>query len=463
MIALLTIALFASSGLPAGFSAEIREAADDAPARRFKVVGYYSGDLFQEPVERLQTDKLTHVVYAFLIPTLQGGLEPLQDPAELRMLVEQAHADGAQVIAALGGWSYAGHPLAPVFESLAASAETRGQLVEHVRQLVREYGLDGVELDWEHPNAQTIGLYEQLVLDMRAAMRAEGKLLTAALNGAWSGTEGPEASRVVTEACLESFDFVNVMAYDMNNGEHSPYWLAEASLDYWLNRGVPAEKLVLGMPLYARPSWLQYRELTALDPANAWRDFADTSPHVSYYNGLNTLREKTWLALRKASGVMLFDVNEDSGGETGVVNMISQVLTQADALSAQDLEAHVTIVLDRKELILEARDGAAFIDENGRTLVPVRKPLEAVGAEVSYDEANRLVFAEAGGTRVVVPIGEAYILVNGLRQDIDTTAVIRDDRAYAPFRAVLEAFGYTADWRAASRTIYIDMEPADRA
>ena len=40
----------------------------ESEGSQFKVVGYYSGDLFNEPVENLQTDKLTHVIYAFLIP-----------------------------------------------------------------------------------------------------------------------------------------------------------------------------------------------------------------------------------------------------------------------------------------------------------------------------------------------------------------------------------------------------------
>jgi hypothetical protein len=430
-----------------------------AAARDFKVVGYYSGDLFQEPPERLQTDRLTHVVYAFLIPRLDGGLEPLQDPAELRAIVEKARESGAKVVIALGGWSYEGRSLAPVFEGLAASQDARARLVQNVRALIRDYQLDGLELDWEHPNAQTAGLYEQLVLDLRAAMDAEGKLLTAVLNGAWSETAGPEASAVLTEACLDSFDFMNVMAYDMNSEDHSPFWFAETSLGYWLNRGVPAEKLVLGMPLYARPSWLQYRELAALDPDNVWKDFAETSPLVSYYNGLNTLREKTWLALRKAGGVMLFDVNEDSGGETGVVNMISQALTQAGFLSDGEIQSHITLVLDGRELPLSQEDGRAFIDANGRVLVPIRKPMEAIGATVGYaigEGADRQVLISKSGNYVVVPVGDAFIWVNGRRVETDAQAVTRDGRTYVPLRAVFEAFGYTPSWREASRTIYVN-------
>ncbi|HBD65289.1 MAG TPA: hypothetical protein DC038_12750, partial [Clostridiales bacterium] len=50
--------------------------------REFKVIGYYSGDLFDEPVENLQTDKLTHVIYAFLIPKSDGTLVELSKPEQ---------------------------------------------------------------------------------------------------------------------------------------------------------------------------------------------------------------------------------------------------------------------------------------------------------------------------------------------------------------------------------------------
>ena len=62
---------------------------------QFKVVGYYSGALFDEPVDKLATDKLTHIVYAFLIPREDGSLMDLEKPEQLRQLVSQAHRDGA--------------------------------------------------------------------------------------------------------------------------------------------------------------------------------------------------------------------------------------------------------------------------------------------------------------------------------------------------------------------------------
>lgn len=292
----------------------------------FRVIGYYSADLFDEPAEHLQTDKLTHVMYAFLIPQADGSCLPPPKPNQLRAVVEQAHRDGAEVFAALGGWSYNGVPLASTFETVTADENLRKELVNSVMEVVAEYDLDGVELDWEYPTEQSAGNYEKLVLELSAALEARGKHLTAALNGAWSKTEGPAVSGLVSEKCLDAFQFISVMSYDMNNEQHSPFWFANTSIDYWLNRGVPAEKIVLGMPLYARPSWAQYRHLAAENPDFAYTDHAASAIGNSYYNGLPTLCRKTLLAFEKAGGVMLFDVNEDANGPLSVVSMIDDVL-----------------------------------------------------------------------------------------------------------------------------------------
>lgn len=425
--------------------------------RPFKVIGYYSGSLFEEPIERLQTDKLTHVIYAFLIPREDGTLVDLEKPGQLNKIVQKAHADGAKVFIAVGGWSYQNQRLQPVFEKAAASAETRRMLIENICSFVTKYGLDGVELDWEHPHADSITDYEKLVTELKKALDQQGKEITAAINGAWSATEGPEVSSLMTDACLKSFSFINVMAYDMNNEAHSPLWFAEASIDYWLNRGVPAENIILGMPLYARPSWLQYRHLAAQNPEYAYQDYAATLPLESYYNGINTLREKTVIALSKAGGIMLFDVNEDTDDETSIVSMIDGLKMRIGCLSPAGKDKYVTVILDNRELVFleEEGYGVPFIDGNNRAMIPVRKPLEAIGATVIYDDKNRIVTAAKGGTIVKLAVGAGNITVNGREAAIDTKPIIKDGRTYIPLRAVLTAFGCGIEWHGNSRTILI--------
>ncbi|WP_313370695.1 glycosyl hydrolase family 18 protein, partial [Sedimentibacter sp.] len=424
---------------------------------KFKVIGYYSGDLFNEHLENLQTDKLTHVIYAFLIPKADGGLVELQKPEQLRELISQAHEDDAKIFIALGGWSYEGKPLQPIFEQVAANDETRKLLIENVCSFVDEYNLDGVELDWEHPNKNTISDYEKLAVDLGNALKSKGKGMTAALNGAWSKTEGPEPSMVLSDKCLEVFDFINVMAYDINDTDHSPIWFTETSIEYWINRGVPAEEIVIGIPLYARPSWLQYRHLVAKNPEYAYSDYAPTEPLESYYNGMNTLREKTIIALSKAGGVMLFDVNEDTNDEYSIVTMIDNLVNRIAGMTKEEINRYVTVVLENKELVFlkEEGFGIPFINGYQRTMIPLRKPLESIGAAVSYDADKREVTAVKDNITVIVPIDQNYIYINGNKTETDTAAIIKEDRTYIPLRAVFEAFGYEIDWHNNSRTVFI--------
>jgi GH18 family chitinase len=63
--------------------------------------------------------------------------------------------DGTKVFISLGGWSYEGNVLEPVFKELTSTDEKRKIFIENVCAMVDEYSLDGVELDWEHPNKST--------------------------------------------------------------------------------------------------------------------------------------------------------------------------------------------------------------------------------------------------------------------------------------------------------------------
>ena len=303
----------------------------------FRTVGYYSYDLFDEPLEKLQTDKLTHIMYAFLIPQKDGSVLPLAEEENARQLIKKAHNDNCKVYIAVGGWSYKDVPLQSAFEEAAKTPETRKKLVESIVRVVEDYGFDGVELDWEYPNSASSSNYEALILELSAELEKLDKHLTAALNGAWSQTEGPEVSKYVSDACLDAFEFISVMSYDMNNEQHSPFWFANTSIDYWLHRGVSADKIVLGMPLYARPTFMQYRHLVEKDKDFAYTDFAEVDGKASHYNGLPTLCKKTILAAKKAGGVMLFDVNEDTNDETSVVSMIDETLSHIENNGFEDI------------------------------------------------------------------------------------------------------------------------------
>lgn len=436
---------------------KIQASQDKIGNNEFKVVGYYSGDLFNEPVEKLQTDKLTHIMYSFVIPKADGTLHELKNPDQLKELVTKAHEDGAKVFIALGGWSYEGNVLEPVFKQLASSNERRKIFIESVCAMIDEYNLDGVELDWEHPNKSTADDYEKLVIELSDALNLKDKELTAALNGSWYADWAAEDTSVITEKSLERFSFINVMAYDMNNADHSPIWFFENSISYWLNRGLPREKIIMGIPLYAKPSWKQYRHLIAENSEYAYTDYAPTIPLESYYNGINTLREKTIIALKRAGGLMLFDVNEDTNDETSIVSMIDNMLARTANMTKEELSKYVTIVINNKELafLKEENFGMPYINNKGRLMIPLRKSLEYIGAEISYDRENKIVMAKKDSVILKISIGENQIKINNQNVKLDTAAVIKDNRTYIPLRDIFTTFDYNIEWHDNSKTVFL--------
>ncbi|AZZ98026.1 glycosyl hydrolase family 18 protein [Pseudoalteromonas sp. R3] len=282
-------------------------AADDFPPGdpNFKIVGYFPS--WQGAVSDIQFDKLTHINYSFLLPNADGTLQPLENLSKMTALVNSAHANNVKVGIAIGGWN-GGDDSA--FETFAASAQGRATFVREVMAFVELHNLDGVDMDWEYPDPGTsANNYALLMKELSVELRARGKFLTAAVV-ALGYTGGG-----VPESVFEDIDFLNLMAYDANNGNHASMQYAKDSIAYWQSRGLSKEKTVLGVPFYARPTWKAYRTLVQENPANACRD-TDGS---SYYNGIPTIRAKTEYAKLNAGGIMNWELSHDSKGPASLL------------------------------------------------------------------------------------------------------------------------------------------------
>ncbi len=131
--------------------------------------------------------------------------------------------------------------------------------------------------------------------ELSSRLKSSGKLLTAAVWG-WN-TEG------VSSAVYNHVDFLNLMTYD-GGVPHSTYTMAESSLNYWKSKGLPKEKMILGIPFYGSNSgWSQkgYSELVFLDSGAPFKDEGGyESVSGFYYNSIDTVKDKTMLAAEKA-------------------------------------------------------------------------------------------------------------------------------------------------------------------
>lgn len=104
--------------------------------------------------------------------------------------------------------------------------------------------------------------------------------------------------------------------------------------------------------------------------------------------------------------------------------------------------------------------GRPIIDENGRTLVPLRASMESMGCTVNWYEPSRTAFVVNRDTTVSVPIGESCVYRNGVSIPNDTSAKIIDGRVYLPIRAVLEAFGASVSWDESKQMVCARYTPS---
>lgn len=297
----------------------------------FKVVVYYPS---WEPYE---TDKIdytivTHVNYAFAIPQTDGTLRNLESPDTAKFIIEEAHANNRKVLLAVGGWSYNDVPLESTFVEATNSSDKVKKFGDNIIQMCNDYGFDGVDIDWEHPrvDGNTSKQYEELMLYLAEKLHAQGKLLTSAvLSGATADGNIYYDAAAHTDAVLNAVDWVNIMAYDGGDGErHSSYEFAVNSGNYWLqNRKMPASKVVLGVPFYARPSWAAYEDILQADKEAYSKDVATFNGMEAHYNGIDTIKAKTDYAIQNFGGIMVWEITQDTSDKKySLLNAIGEAI-----------------------------------------------------------------------------------------------------------------------------------------
>jgi GH18 family chitinase len=280
--------------------------------KTFRVVGYLTPSV---DLKTIPYDKLTHINYAFFLPEADGNFEPIVNPEKLDAIVRESKNHDVKVLISAGGWGRDGE-----FEGFTADADKRNVFIQNLLAFTREHQLDGIDIDWEYPRVESSENFLALMRELRAALPA-GKLLTAAVVSHGVNGDG------IPAASFQTMDFINVMAYD--GIEHASLNHAQVALDYWLSRGVPRSKLVLGVPFYSRPIAVPYRNLIQIEPTAAYLDEMVYEGTTVSYNGIQSIKLKTEIALHRASGIMIWNLEYDSlEEETSLLSAIDKTIKQ---------------------------------------------------------------------------------------------------------------------------------------
>ncbi|QAT42164.1 stalk domain-containing protein [Aminipila luticellarii] len=139
-----------------------------------------------------------------------------------------------------------------------------------------------------------------------------------------------------------------------------------------------------------------------------------------------------------------------------IVSAIVLNLTFAVTVSAAaEKDAPIKVDVNGQFVAFQPETGYPYVDENRRTLVPLRAAMEAYGCDVTWDAASSTAVLEKDGIRVEVPMGQHYIKREEFEIFTDTKASLSNGRVYLPIRAVAEAFGAEVQWNQATKTVMV--------
>ncbi len=123
-------------------------------------------------------------------------------------------------------------------------------------------------------------------------------------------------------------------------------------------------------------------------------------------------------------------------------------------------ESDVKVLLDGVELEFDVP--AQIIDD--RTMVPMRKIFESMGAVVAWDGDTRTIIAVKNEIVVMMQIDNTLIHVNGEKVELDVPPMLVGERTLVPARAVAESLQAKVDWDGETKTVTIATEaPAESA
>ena len=278
-----------------------------------QIIGYvFAKDAVLNPAD-IKAEELTRINYAFANVkdgrVVEGFAHDAENFAVLNGL--KARNPPLKILISVGGWTWSG-----AFSDAALTKESRQIFVESAVAFVAKYQLDGLDIDWEYPGLIGNGNvfrpedkqnYTALLKELRRAFNQEGKQLGRRLyTSVAAGADADFASHTELRKVAHEVDSVNLMSYDYYEpsddkitGHHSPLFTnandpkhisTDNSVKLYLAAGVPASKLVLGVPFYGH-AWT-----TSSDTAHGlFQPGVDAHVQSDFHDIMNGLTPGCWV------------------------------------------------------------------------------------------------------------------------------------------------------------------------
>lgn len=368
-------------------------------APTYRVVGYYTSYSIYDnyPVTAVPTNMLTHLVYSALDISDTGQCINADEWADLelaypgdsetervrgnfkQLAILKASNPELQILISIGSWEQSAR-----FSEVAFDQEARVRFARSCVALMRQYGFDGIDIDWRFPVSG--GAVDGLPED-----RENFSLLLSEFRGQieyWSEEDGKRYLLTATAPAVDllyqnielerihvDLDWINLMSYGFSGGwsdiasHHAPLYgsardprgadisegySVDGAVNAFLDAGIPAEKIVVGVGFYAqafsdvrpndyfglfqptsgapngtRPGGvLYYRDLEPLlnsqeyvrffdeESSAAWMYSADRRIGISYENRASLLNKVTYVRSMGLGGMMIWELSFDDADYT---------------------------------------------------------------------------------------------------------------------------------------------------
>lgn len=279
--------------------------------------------------ENIDYARLTHINIAFENPVNAAG--DLSFNRKNQVLITKAKSKKVAVLISIGGGAAAENKiLQNRYFSLIAETN-RAAFISKIADYLVQHEFDGLDVDIEGPSINKD--YGAFIRDLAGPLKARNKLLTAALSKGYGGSKVPDS-------VFAHFDFINIMAYDGAGhwnpnapGQHSSFEFATNNVGYWLGRGLPKDKAVLGVPFYGygfgeafRKGDYPYSKIVTSYPG---AEKTDQVGKTIWYNGIPTIQAKSKYVVEQGlGGMMIWSLDYDVKGERSLLSAMHETLTR---------------------------------------------------------------------------------------------------------------------------------------
>lgn len=115
-----------------------------------------------------------------------------------------------------------------------------------------------------------------------------------------------------------------------------------------------------------------------------------------------------------------------------------------------------SMIVNGKDMNIDPDPGTVPVIVNGRTLLPIRAIVEAMGGTIAWNDVDKKISVVVGSNKIELWIDKTTTTVNGIEKSIEVSPKIINKRTMIPIRYVIENLNCQVNWDSETKSITIN-------